>query len=179
LRRINMQNVSESPVNFEKQSLFKKIFLYHALVNETELKQIWVEDLAHFQTSEIEKAWFEWRTEATNEHKKPKSWDLVKLIKTARRQKIIPESKPDILKRGVSDTQDLLIEHLETMHKNMPDLMKTLKTCSSAPEKMLVCTAALEKPELLKTACVQMLMKKCEEYTRQEDLKLRQQEAFG
>lgn len=146
--------------DLERNRLFKKIFVYHALTTDREFQQVWVDDLKSYFTKEIEYAWNQWRKEELNENKKPKSWDLVRIIKAERRKKIIPDNKPDILRKGISISQDRLLNDLEAIRQNNPNLMKEIAACEHPYEKILVCAVAMGKSTLMNEPVMKMIIKK-------------------
>jgi hypothetical protein len=129
----------------ERPDLLRKIFVYHGLsLNDGDgLKEVWWHDLENFTTNEIKCAWDEWRGVDVNQNKKPKPYDLVKIMRRKRGEKMIPENKPDVLVKGKDLGTDLLIEGLERMKANMPDYEERMKECKYPYEKLLIGLSAL------------------------------------
>lgn len=143
------------------KKILKTIFDYHRLENSPELKQLWHDDLYPFNETEITKAWNEWRKSEANDFKKPTSWDIARIIKKSRpkpnRQNIVPNVP---LKKGISFTEDLLIDKLQMMNATMPDLNERVKECKSAKEKIILCAVASGDEKLVSHPLVKSFVNK-------------------
>lgn len=131
-----------------RQKLFRKIFVYHGIsLSEIGLKEIWFDDLRNFTTKEIQAAWDDWRNTEEHQNKKPKPYDLVKIIRRTRSEKTIPEIRHDILVKGKDFTTDLLIDGLEKMKINMPDYQERMRECQNPYDKLMIGLSALKIPD--------------------------------
>jgi len=127
----------------DKKKIFKKIFLYHAIPESPELNEIWGHDLIRFSAVEIKSAWDDWRMIAENERRKPKSFDLVRIIRSKTKPiGLIETENKGKLKFGRSETEDELIRRLQKMNKTNPKLLCEIQQCDSAKEKMALCAIA-------------------------------------
>jgi hypothetical protein len=141
--------------------LMEKIWAYHRLPEEAGLKETWRSDLFEFPVEEIEKAWNVWRKDPRNEGKFIRSVNVLQLL--AKKKIVLREtSNPDVLMRGISFTTDLLLDRLEAMRWNMPDLNARIGEAKSPSEKMLLCAMASGEENALKTPFAKFLINKME-----------------
>lgn len=130
---------------FETNAL-QIIFDYYSIAAPA-LRNFWEKDLRGFSEQQIFDAFNEYRQNETTRHKKPKSLDIVDLIKKKindkKNQTIFSLRARDDLKRGRSFVEDILIERIERMKINNPRLEKMIKDCDRASEKLLICQIAL------------------------------------
>lgn len=125
------------------KKIIKKIFAYHGIPESQELNSVWLHDLSAFSADKIEQAWNEWRGIADNDKRKPKSMELIRILKARSNPTAVYEEKESRkLKHGRSPVEDELIRRLKAMNKNNPNLMSEIKDCDSPKEKIAICTVA-------------------------------------
>ena len=129
--------------------VLEKIFIYHQLDYNKLLVETWEKDLKKYEPNQIEEAWDSWRKDRNFEGRKPKSYDLVRLIEGRLPAKNI-NNEPDCLVRGRSFASDLILDGVEKSLKNMPDLGERLKNAKSVYEKFLLCAMAQGDPATIK-----------------------------
>lgn len=151
-------------INNGKGGLLYRIFAYHGYdKTDEDLKAVWREDLLEFTAAEIERAWDEWRKSDANVNKRPKSYDLVRLIKAGRRPAPPIREYGATLEHRPPDTPEVA-EALRTMRRNNPNILRDIACAKTGAEKMLVGFRALGKPELLNSPIAQALTKKMEQH---------------
>jgi hypothetical protein len=147
-----------------KGNLLYRIFAYHGYdKTDEDLKSIWREDLLEFTAEEIERAWDEWRKSDVNVNKRPRSYDLVRLIKAHRRPGPPMREYNSTDERRPADTEEMA-RNLRIMRRNNPNILRDIATAKSGAEKILVGLQALGKPELLNSPIAQALTKKLEQH---------------
>lgn len=140
--------------------VLKQIFDFHCLIPSKEAKISWYSHLKDFTAAEIQSAWQEWRAVFERPGKPPSPWEFVRIIKDKKKPYGLPAPVQIELREGISDSQDTLIKGLNAMYKRMPDLLLRLKECSSFAEKFILCAVALDKPEIMQSPIMTMLVKK-------------------
>jgi hypothetical protein len=139
--------------------LMKKIWAYHRLPDQESLKQTWKDDLSSFAVPELENAWNCWRKDPRNENKFISSVNILQLIR--KNKNVLRETfHRDVLIRGVSFSTDILMDKLEAMEKNVPDLKKQMAAAKTPCEKILWGLVASGEKNALETALAKMLLNK-------------------
>jgi hypothetical protein len=144
------------------KAVLKQIFDFHCLIPSKEAKISWYSNLKDFTAAEIQSAWQEWRAVFERPGKTPSPWEFVRIIKDKKKPfGLVAQDAPE-LRKGISETQDSLIINLENMYTNMPDLLNRIRESNSFAEKFILCGIAMDKPEVMQSPIMQMLVKKLE-----------------
>lgn len=152
--------MNEQNLELLKKCLMK-IFLYHGLELVPALKNQWLADLKSYPVAAVEQAWDRWRKDSHFDGRKPKSYDLVRLLEAAK--PAVKRASQDALPApGISFTADSVKMRIDTMHRNMPDLIARLRETKSPFQKMAICAAALGDDKVMNSPFVQYLCSKAE-----------------
>jgi len=138
-----------------------KIFLYHGIELAPVLKNQWLEDLKCYPVPDVEQAWDAWRKDSHFEGRKPKSYDLVRLL-TVRKKTYCADPHEPLPPDGVSFTADTVKQRIDTMNRNMPNLIERLRETKSPYQKMAICAAALGDENVMRNEFVKYLCRKAE-----------------
>lgn len=138
-----------------------KIFLYHGIEQSEVLKAQWWADLKDFPVYDVEQAWDTWRKDSHFEGRKPKSYDLVRLL-SHRAKPVYADPHEPLPAEGISFTADSVRTRIDKMHENMPNLIERLRETKSPFQKMAICAAALGDENVMKNEFVKYLCRKAE-----------------
>lgn len=142
------------------RKILKEISVYYGFQFKKDIKMIWYSHLKDFSGDAIARAWKEWRERNISQAKPPAPWEIVRLIKESHPPKIYSGERISSYVPGTCFIYETVQRGVDTMLKNMPDLLKRLGECNYFAEKIILCALASKNPDLLENPIIKMLEKK-------------------
>jgi len=154
-------------LEFDKKRLFEMIFEYHNLNLQSQaLQTIWNEDLAQFSANEIKSAWDEWRMCENNARSKPKSADLLLILKSKKKNTLALTQTDRTQYYQAPPSDDWRVAavntYINTMKKNNPHLHEDIQLTQDGAEKALICASALNNPKIANHPAIQIFSKRAD-----------------